>query len=221
MKINVVSLFLSILFFSCKKDKNFINTFSEARYTVEITGKWASPDFTVPAGVHFTSVVGMVHNKNTYLWRNGTKASLGVENVAEIGNTTIIRSEIDSILARSSAISLLLINAPSPTGISKTAIYCNSNYSRVSFQTMIAPSPDWFIGIDAFNLFPNNQWVSDTTINLYVNDAGTEEGNVFGYSNPATIPQQNIQLLTSEEATVLSNGNNPLKPIASVRFIRN
>jgi hypothetical protein len=86
---------------------------------------------------------------------------------------------------------------------------------------MIAPSPDWFIGIDAFNLFPNNKWISDTTINLFGYDAGTEEGDVFSLNNPATIPQQNIQLLNSENASVLANGNSPLKPIAFVRFIRN
>ena len=221
MKPNPALLFLSILFFSCKKNENLINTFSEASYTVEITGKWAAPDFTVPQGVHFTSVVGMVHNEKTYLWRNGTLASLGVENIAEVGSATRIRSEIDSNLAKSLAISLILINAPAPTGTSKTAIYCNSNYSRISFQSMIAPSPDWFIGIDTFNLFPNNQWISDTTINLFGYDAGTEEGDIFSLNNPATIPQQNIQLLTSENASVLANGNSPLKPIASVRFIRN
>ena len=221
MKLNPPVLFLSILFFSCKKNKNFTNTFSEARYTVEITGKWASPDFTVPAGVHFTLVVGMVHNENTYLWRTGTRASLGVENVAETGSTTKIRSEIDSILVKGMAISLVLINAPVPTGTSTGNIYCNSNYSRVSFQTMLAPTPDWFTGINAFNLFQNNQWLSDTTIDLYGYDAGTEEGDIFSLNNTASIPQQNVQLLTSENASVLANGNNPLKPIASVRFMRN
>jgi hypothetical protein len=219
MKLISKSIFLSLFVFSCKK--NIPTTFSEARYTIEITGKWTAPDFTIPVGVHFTSVAGMVHNNSTYLWRIGTRASLGVENVAETGSTTNLRSEIDSIVGKGLAISLVVINAPSPNGKSKSAIYCNSNFSRISLQSMIAPSPDWFIGLDAFNLYPNNQWISDTTINLYVNDAGTEDGDVFGYSNPATIPQENIHLLSSEKATVLSNGNNPLKPIATVRFIRN
>ena len=219
MKFIAISIFLSLIVFSCKK--NTPTLFSEAKYTIEITGKWTEPDFTVPVGVHFTSVAGMVHNNSTYLWRIGTNASLGVENVAETGSTTNLRSEIDSIVAKGLAISLVVINAPSPNGKTKTAIYCNSNFSRISFQSMIAPSPDWFIGLDAFNLYPNNQWISDTTINLYVNDAGTEDGDVFGYNNPATIPQENIQQLSSEKATVLSNRNNPLKSIATVRFIRN
>lgn len=195
--------------------------FSEAIFNVELTGKWASPDFTVPPGVHFTTVAGMIHNKNSYLWRNSEKSSPGVEAVAETGNTALIRAEIDSVLLKGNAIALVLMNAPAATGTARTSVYCNSNFSFVSFQSMIAPSPDWFIGIDALNLYRNNQWVRDTTINLFVYDAGTEDGDVFGYNNPSTLPQGNIQLLTASNATVLANGNNPLKPIASVRFFKN
>lgn len=210
-----------ILFFSCKKENNDNRPFSESIYTIEVTGKWSSPDFTIPAGVHFTALVGMVHNNSSYLWRNGSRSSRGVESVAETGSTTLIRSEIDSVIRNRNAISLVLMNAPLPTGSNRTTIYTNSNYPFVSFQSMIAPSPDWFIGFDAFNLYRNNQWLSDTTINLFVYDAGTEDGDVFSLNNPATIPLQDIKLLSAENATVLANGNNPLKPIASVRFIRN
>ena len=34
--------------------------------------------------VHFTTFVGMVHNSNTYLWKDAAKASAGTESVAEI-----------------------------------------------------------------------------------------------------------------------------------------
>jgi hypothetical protein len=55
---------------------------------------------------------------------------------------------------------------------------------------------------------------------LYVYDAGTEDGDVFGYNNPGTIPQQPINLLDAAKGTVLANGSNSLKPIATVRFTR-
>lgn len=85
---------------------------------------------------------------------------------------------------------------------------------------MIAPSPDWFIGLSNFNLYKNQQWVADTTVKLFVYDAGTEDGDVFGYGSPATVPQQTIQLLPASKATVLANGNTELKHIATVRFIK-
>ena len=83
---------------------------------------------------------------------------------------------------------------------------------------MIAPSPDWFIGINSVSLYRNREWLKDTTIQLQVYDAGTEEGDIFGYNNPASVPQQPIQLLTPAKAMVLANGNISLAPIAQVRI---
>jgi hypothetical protein len=58
----IIGLVLTATFNSCKKDDNPVEVYSEATYSIEVTGKWASPDFTVPANVHFTNFVGMVHN---------------------------------------------------------------------------------------------------------------------------------------------------------------
>jgi hypothetical protein len=217
--INITALLIVILF-SCKKDEVSAPVFSEARYSIEITGKWKAPEFVVPGGVHFTTVLGMVHSSETYLWKPGTKASLGVENVAEAGNAYPLLYEIDTAIATGKSIALIAITAPLPTGSSKVNVYCTSNYSYISLETMLAPTPDWFTGINGFNLFENKRWVTDTTINLYAYDAGTEDGDVFGYNNPSTMPQQNVQLLTPLNASVLANGNSVLAPIATVRFTK-
>lgn len=205
---------------SCTKEEVPAPVFSEARYMVEITGKWKHPQFTVPAGVHFTLVVGMVHDSGGAMWKANEKASPGVENVAEAGNPYPLLTEIDSFIIAGRASSPIIIPAPSPTGSSKGNIYCNSNYSHVSLETMLAPTPDWFTGISGFNLHPGNKWITDTTISLYAWDAGTEDGDVFGYSNPATMPQQPVRLLQVSEASVLANGNPILAPIATLRFIK-
>lgn len=190
--------------------------FTEATYKIEITGQWKSPAFVVPSGVHFTTFIGMVHNSNTFLWNVGRLSSTGVENVAESGNTTALFTEIDSGIAKKNAIASFFIPAPSAEGASSRNIYSNNNYSLISFESMIAPSPDWFVGLSGFNLFNNNQWIADTLLNSYVYDAGTEDGDIFGYNNPSTSPQQNIELLTVGKATVLANGNAFLAAIATV-----
>jgi Spondin_N len=215
-------LAFSVLIISCKKSNvaEEESNFSEATYAIEVTGKWSAPDFTVPAGVHFTSFAGMVHNASGELWKPGKLSTKGVENVAETGNTTVILSEIDSVIRTKNALSLILFTPPSATGTRTSTVYCNTNYSMVSFASMIAPSPDWFVGLSGFNLYNNNKWVADTTFQLFVYDAGTEDGDVFGYSNPVTNPQQPIQLLNAPNATVLANGNPVLKAIATVKFTK-
>jgi hypothetical protein len=224
MKRSAIALLPLMLYLSLSSCKKAVlveaNRFSEAVYTFEITGKWSLPDFTVPASVHFTNFAGMVHNETGELWKPGKYATKGIENVAEVGSTTVILSEIDSVIRSKNALSLIFFPPPAATGTRQVTLYCNSNYPRVSFVSMIAPSPDWFIGLSGLNLYINQQWVADTTLQLYVYDAGTEEGDVFGYNNPTTEPQQPIQLLDASKATVLANGNNSLKAIAAVRFTK-
>jgi Spondin_N len=205
---------------SCKKEKQETNPYSEAAYSVEVTGKWAMPDFPVPVSAHFTNFVGMVHNEKGILWKPGMFATQGIENVAEAGTVTSILSEVDSAIYNKKALSLIIFTPPAPAGSKRIAISCNNKFSMVSMASMVAPSPDWFIGLSGFNLYKNNQWIADTTVQLYVYDAGTEDGDVFGYNNPGTNPQQPINLLDAAKATVLANGSNSLKPIATVRFTR-
>ena len=212
---------LSFAFSSCKKDDVTAPSLSEARYTISVTGKWSSPDFVVPGGAHFTTFVGMIHNSNAWLWKDGSKASPGMELLAEIGNGTTMLNEIDSMITARNASSLLLFVAP-PTliGTRMSSFYCNSNYPQVSFASMLGPTPDWFVGVSGINLYNKNNWVADTTVNLFAYDAGTEDGDIFGYNNPATIPQQNIHILQASQATVLANGNPVLVPIGRARFTK-
>jgi hypothetical protein len=221
MKLNYYILIGCFAFSSCKKDINTDISFSEARYTISVTGKWSSPDFVVPGGAHFTTFVGMIHNSNAWIWKDGLKASPGMELLAEIGNGTTMLNEIDSMITARNASSLLLFVAPSTLiGTRMSSFYCNSNYAQVSFASMLGPTPDWFVGVSGINLYNKKTWVTDTTVNLYAFDAGTEDGDMFGYNNPATIPQQNIHVLQASQATVLANGNPVLVPIGTAKFTK-
>ena len=195
--------------------------FSQASYKMTVTLNWQSPGFAIPAGAHVTTLIGMIHSKDTSLWKPGRQASKGLEDVAEVGNTTNMNLELDSIIARNKAISKFRIAPPVVTGTVVMDFYFDTNYPCISFASMIAPSPDWFMGLHDVNLFQNNKWVDDITLNIMLYDAGTEDGDVFGYNNPATTPQQNISFLTPMNASVLANGNPEIYSIGTARFVRN
>lgn len=204
--------------FSCKKEEVLSEQFSEASYKITITGTWKSPQFSVPAGAHFTYFSGMVHNKGSQLWKSESFATVGLEAIAETGYQGPLFEEVDSIIAKNAAITQINIPPPSPEGTITRTVYLNSNFSCISFASMIAPSPDWFVGVTGLNLYHSGVWLKDTTLQLYVYDAGTEDGDVFDYNNPSTIPRQQIRLLTSGNASVLANGNTSLSAIANVRI---
>lgn len=191
-----------------------------ASYKIIITGTWMSPQHTIPANQHFTSFVGMVHNASSHIFKLNQQASLGVENIAEIGNSAALNTEMDGYILDGKALNKFSVAIPGITAKDSVSINVTYQNSLISFESMIAPSPDWFAGLDSYNLIQNGKWVTDITVNVSGYDAGTEDGNIFGYNNPATVPQQNISFLTAAGASVIANGNISIAPFATVRFIK-
>lgn len=227
--------FSSILFFlyltlftSCNKDSGTeikndtiakLSPDSSATYKVIITGTWTSPQHTIPAGNHFTPFIGVAHDSKTYLFRLGTLASKGVEDIAEVGNSIIYDKQLDSLISRGKATNRFSISLPNITGTVSAITRVDLDHSYISFMSMIAPSPDWFAGIDSYNLLQGD-WVNDVTIVGYGYDAGTEEGDVFAYTNPETNPQMPVSKLNTTNASVISNGNAMIAPFIKVQFVR-
>jgi hypothetical protein len=63
---------------------------------------------------------------------------------------------------------------------------------------MVAPSPDWFVGVNSLDLRDENgQWHQQFTISLEVLDAGTDSGETYTSEDLDTRPKEAIQLLTT------------------------
>lgn len=194
--------------------------YSEATYSMKVTMQWTMPQFTVPGGAHVTTIIGMVHSKDTFLWKENIYATLGLEDVAEMGNTTKMNAELDVIISALKAGSKFQLPAPPINGSSEVTLKLSTAYPNVSFASMIAPTPDWFLGISNISLVKDNRWLDSLILPVRVYDAGTEQGNVFSLNNPATIPQEVVNILTPANGSVLANGNSSLAAIATVRFIK-
>ena len=84
---------------------------------------------------------------------------------------------------------------------------------------MIAPSSDWFIGLNSFDLQNGSgEWITSASIDLNSYDAGTESGSDFALSGPTHFDtNDNIQLLDDAEPTgaLASVGS-----IATIQFTR-
>jgi hypothetical protein len=193
---------------------------STASYKIIITGTWASPQHTIPPTEHFTQFIGLIHGDECKVYKVGALASKGVENVAEVGNSTVLKKEMDSMILANKALSKFFLTIPGIVGKDSSNISVNIKNARISFESMLAPTPDWFVGIDSYNLIQNGKWVTDITIPVYGYDAGTEDGDVFGYANPATVPQQPISLMTPANASVIANGNMVIAPFGSLRIMK-
>lgn len=153
---------------------------------------------TFPGGAHFSALIGGVHSDKVTFWQSGQLASAGIERMAETGSTIILASEVNNAITAGKAKSVILgsdINTPGTTTINEIVVAVD--HPHVTLVSMIAPSPDWFVGISGLSLMENGDWVNEKTINLTAWDAGTEEGSGFSLSNPDTNPHEAIRQLTT------------------------
>ena len=189
---------------------------SSATYSIGFQGRWTTdvtPD-RLPGGAHFSRLVGGVHNAGVTLLESGHLAGAGVESMAETGDWTVLRDEVNN--AGEGAIGVL-VGATDSIGPTDRHTLSNvsvaTGHPRVTLATMIAPSHDWFVGVSGLPLLDGDGlWRRDHMVDLYPWDAGTEEGIDFALTPDVdTVPRG---VITSIRGT----GRFTTDPIATLTF---
>ena len=173
------------------------------RYKVTFDPDWTQEKFPncFPRGTHFSSLIGATHNDQVTFWETGQLASDGIKSVAETGGTSTFRREIQQEIDGDMK-AKMIISGSGAGGTSPTSFMFDieRNYPLVTLITMVAPSPDWFVGVNSLSLLDDvGNWVSDIRIDLRVYDAGTDSGLSFASGNVATNPRVPIARLATPE----------------------
>ena len=192
---------------------------STAVYGVTFQGTWTSsvtPD-GVPGGAHFSRLIGGVHSAAVTFLEGGQTASTGVESMAEVGGVSDLKSEVQTAIDASPQTALSVLEGDTGSigpATAKTlgSVEFTTDFPRVTLTTMVAPSPDWFVGVSGLPLLDDQgRWLRTHEVNLYPWDAGTEDGTEFSLSNAATNPRG---VITSIRGT----GKFSTERIASLSF---
>ncbi len=187
-----ISLGLSLLFIS------FVSLAQNTvKYRVTFSGTWVSADSSVyPLSAHFTELIGATHSPGNAFWKRGELASKGVEDVAELGAMFNLRSELATAVQAGTTGSPIIFSSlfGLPNSVSKI-ISVDLNQSNITLISMLAPSSDWFVGVSDLPLRTDGSWNNSLGVDLHPYDAGTENGETFMLSNPATSPPQTISLI--------------------------
>lgn len=185
---------------------NAAPTSTGALYRVEFTATWSEethphPDGNFPtASAHFSPLIGAAHNTDVSFWGVEALASAGIEQMAETGATGLLRGEIAAAIDDGSALAIISGNgAVSPGGTVIDEIEVTTDFPLVTLVTMIAPSPDWFVGISGESLLDEaDQWVTEKTFTLYPYDAGTDSGEDYTSPNADTDPAELIHSVRNQ-----------------------
>lgn len=170
-----------------------------ASYRVTFASSWSSSTHPVgfPGNPHFSGLIGGTHSAAVSFWNVGQLASPGIESMAETGSKTLLSGELQSAINAGHAEHIL-----SGGGISLSPgqvvleFEISEAHSLVTLVSMLAPSPDWFVGVAGLDLFEGGSWAQRVEVPLVVYDSGTDSGSNYTSPNSNTDPPVDIAALT-------------------------
>ena len=200
--VSALSIVLLALTGCSSEDKSIgliVDGDSLAVYTVTFTGTWSATTHPLdfPSNAHFSGLIGATHNDNVVFWRPGQLASPGIQDMAERGRKSPLSEEVDTAISAGAARFKLSGDGIdiSPGAVS-LEFTISAEHPLVSLVSMIAPSPDWFVGVADLPLQSGNLWVDSITVDLYGWDAGSDDGVTFTSADAPSIPHVPIFPLT-------------------------
>jgi spondin N len=170
-----------------------------ARYSVTFEATWdaATHPGDFPPNPHFSGLIGGTHNASVSFWQPGGLASEGIRLMAERGRQSPLDLEVDAAARAGTAQHLLRGgDVPSSPGSVALEFDLSTGFPLVTLVTMVAPSPDWFVGVSGLSLLENGTWVQEKSVDLVPWDAGTDSGATYRAADRATAPPAGIHLLT-------------------------
>eukprot|EP00122_Pirum_gemmata_P002298 Pgem_evm1s2072 len=154
-------------------------------------------------GAHFSEFVGASHNSKYNMWNPEESASNAIRKLAEEGDYKPLVSDLEDAKDDGNVLDMDLSEfLDSGVGESVNAFEVDNSRSFFSSAGMIAPSPDWFLGVADVELCDRKtgKWkqVALDGFPLYAYDAGTDAGLSFDSDNKKMSPFIPIFRLTGE-----------------------
>ncbi|XP_043250558.1 spondin-1 isoform X3 [Colletes gigas] len=179
-------------------------TCDEAKYEVTFEGLWSRnthpKDFPSKGWlIRFSDVIGASHTVDYRFWRYNGMASAGLRQVAELGSTRRLESELkDQSEHIRTIIKARGISYPNVTGKTFAVFRVDRKHHLMSLVSMLDPSPDWIVGVSGLELCQDDcTWIEHKELNLYPYDAGTDDGITYLSPDSPRDEQEPIRRITS------------------------
>jgi hypothetical protein len=192
---------------------------ASARYLLTFEATWsdATHPTDFPPNPHFSGLIGATHDHGVRLWKEGETATPGIKNMAETGGKSPLDSEVEALVVEGGACELVsgggIASSPGVVTVEFTA---SRDCPLVSVVSMIAPSPDWFVGVTGLSLYGDEGWIEELVVDLYPYDAGTDSGRSYTSPDEPTEVREGIFLI--EAGPLLVEGRVPA--LGVFRFTR-
>jgi hypothetical protein len=190
-----------------------------SRYLVTFDATWSRSTHPQdpPDAPHFSPLIGGTHRASVVFWDVGRLATPGIQWMAEAGSRSPLDAEVRAAIAAGDGEFVVTrdgqINSPARVTFELTI---SQTYPLITLVTMVAPSPDWFVGVSGLPLFENGAWREDVRVDLFPYDAGTDNGVSFMSPDDESRPHGPISRLTGFPFLV----NGAVAPLGTLTFRR-
>lgn len=170
-----------------------------ARYLVTFDAGWSASTHPTdaPPQPHFSGLIGGTHREQVRFWGDGALASDGIKAMAERGRKSPLDEEVQAAIAAGTAQHVLSGgDIPLSPGSVALEFEISRDYPLVTLVSMIAPSPDWFVGVSGLSLIEGD-WVAEKVVPLDAWDAGTDGGVTFLSADRPLEPREPIARIRS------------------------
>lgn len=150
---------------------------------------------SLPEGVDFAFPLALIaHPRDAGPWTLGETASDGLKLLAETGASAGLVAEAEAagmeVIAADLGEFLQIFLSPDPS------IEMHLDRPCLTYAQQIAPSSDWFIGVDsACATDEEGRWLASMSVDVIAHDAGTAEGEDFMAKSADTEPREAVAVL--------------------------
>ncbi|MFK7995980.1 MAG: spondin domain-containing protein [Granulosicoccus sp.] len=170
------------------------------RYRLTLNAIWSADTHSLnfPANPHFSGLVGAIHNEQVRFWEPAQIATPGIQSMAETGGKSGLLSEVQTAIDAGLALASISGGGIGTSPGSATVEFeVNRDYPQISITSMLAPSPDWFVGLHNYPLLVNGEFIESATIEARLYDSGSDNGERYTSANNAASPLAPIMATTS------------------------
>ncbi|MEM7049327.1 MAG: spondin domain-containing protein [Acidobacteriota bacterium] len=173
------------------------DTGADCTLTFDAVWSAATHPTEFPPDPHFSPLIGGSHNDDVAFWEPGGTATTGIQVMAEFGSTGPLTTEVNAAIQAGTADAVISGGSiPVSPGQALANFRLEPSHPLVTVVTMIAPSPDWFLGVHGLSLFDQGSWTAQQVVQLAPYDAGTDSGVSYTSGNNPTVPRGVITQLT-------------------------
>eukprot|EP01023_Acetabularia_acetabulum_P023238 TRINITY_DN22770_c0_g1_i1.p1 TRINITY_DN22770_c0_g1~~TRINITY_DN22770_c0_g1_i1.p1 ORF type:complete len:234 (-),score=51.49 TRINITY_DN22770_c0_g1_i1:265-966(-) len=190
----------------------------KAVYEISMDFVWSAETHPTdyPSSAHWSPMAGTTHTSAYQMWDTAMLASPGVQSVAETGGTTTLSGEVTGCGDACGDFFRFPCDQFSGTCVSSGMVEVSSDKTLISAVSMIAPSPDWFVGIHDLDLCQAGEWMPFYTKALRAYDSGTDSGVTYLSANSVTSPPEGIFLMTGTDTVIYNPTLMEILPFGNV-----